>query len=34
VATWVIIELEFPRVGLFRVDPMDQVLVAFRASMD
>jgi hypothetical protein len=34
IATWVIIELEFPRVGLFRVDPMDQVLVALRASMD
>jgi hypothetical protein len=33
IATYVIIELEFPRVGLFRVTAMDQVLVELRASM-
>ena len=33
-AAYVIIELEYPRVGLIRVDPMDQVLREFRASMD
>jgi len=34
IATWVIIELEFPRVGSFRVNAMDQVLVELRASME
>jgi len=33
-ATYVIIELEYPRVGLFRVDPMDEVLRQFRASIE
>jgi hypothetical protein len=34
IATYVIIELEYPRVGLFRVSSMDQVLVQLRASME
>jgi hypothetical protein len=34
IAAYAIIELEYPRVGLIRVDPMDQVLREFRASMD
>jgi hypothetical protein len=33
-AVFVIIELEYPRVGLIRVDPMDEMLREFRASMD
>ena len=33
-AAYVIIELEYPRVGLIRVDSMDQVLREFRASLD
>jgi hypothetical protein len=33
-ATYVIIELEHPRAGLFRVDPMDEVLRQFRASIE
>ncbi len=32
-ATYVIVELEYPRVGLFRVNDMDQVLVDLRAKM-
>lgn len=34
IAAYVIIELEYPRIGFVRVDPMDQVLREFRASMD
>jgi len=34
IAAYVIIELEYPRVGLIRVDPMDEVLRELRASMD
>ena len=33
-ATYVIIELEFPRLGLVRVDKADQHLVELRATMD
>jgi hypothetical protein len=33
IATYVIIELEYPRLGLVRVGTMDQVLVEARASM-
>ena len=33
-ATYVIIELEFPRLGLVRVDKADQNLVELRATMD
>jgi CDP-diglyceride synthetase len=33
VAVYVIIDLEFPRLGLIRVDTFDQVLVELRASM-
>ncbi len=32
-ATYVIVELEYPRVGLFRVNDMDQVIVDLRARM-
>jgi hypothetical protein len=32
-AVYVIIELEYPRLGLFRVDAMDQTLVELRATM-
>jgi hypothetical protein len=34
IAAYVIIELEYPRVGLIRVNSMDQVLVKLRASMN
>lgn len=34
VATYVIVELEYPRAGLFRVNAMDQLLVELRASME
>jgi hypothetical protein len=34
IAAYVIIELEYPRVGLIRVTAMDQVLVELRESMD
>jgi hypothetical protein len=34
IAAYVIIELEFPRIGLVRVSPMDEVLVELRATMD
>lgn len=34
VALYVILDLEFPRVGLIRVDAMDQVIVDLRRSMD
>jgi hypothetical protein len=33
VAVYVIIDLEFPRLGLIRVDTFDQALVELRASM-
>jgi hypothetical protein len=33
IAVYVIIELEFPRLGLFRVGDADQALVEFRATM-
>jgi hypothetical protein len=33
VATYVIVDLEYPRVGLIRVDRFDQGLVDLRASM-
>ena len=33
VAVYVIIDLEFPRLGLIRVDAFDQALVELRASM-
>jgi hypothetical protein len=33
-AVYVIIELEYPRLGLFRVDAMDQTLVELRATME
>ncbi len=33
-ATYVIVELEYPRVGLFRVNDMDQVIVDLRARME
>jgi hypothetical protein len=32
-ATYVIVELEYPRLGLIRVDQMDQALVELRATM-
>ena len=32
-ATYVIVELEFPRLGLIRVSDMDQALVELRATM-
>ena len=31
-AIWVILELEYPRLGLVRVDGMDQALVELRAT--
>jgi hypothetical protein len=31
---YVIMDLEFPRLGLIRVDAFDQVLVDLRAGMD
>ncbi len=34
VAVYVIIDLEYPRLGLIRVDAFDQVLVDVRASMN
>ncbi|HEX4826213.1 MAG TPA: hypothetical protein VFV19_18075 [Candidatus Polarisedimenticolaceae bacterium] len=34
IAFYVILDLEFPRVGLIRIDWMDQVLVGVRASMN
>jgi hypothetical protein len=34
IAAYVIIELEYPRVGLIRVNAMDQVLVDLRESMN
>jgi hypothetical protein len=34
VVLYVIVDLEFPRLGLIRVDSMDQVLVELRESMD
>ncbi|MBK1718582.1 DUF4239 domain-containing protein [Thiocystis violacea] len=34
VAVYIIIDIEFPRLGLVRVDSFDQVLVDLRASMD
>ena len=33
VAVYVIIDMEFPRVGLVRVDYVDQILVDLRDSM-
>ena len=33
VAVYVIIDLEFPRLGLIRVDTFDRALVELRASM-
>jgi hypothetical protein len=33
-ATFVIVELEYPRLGLIRVDAMDQTLAEVRATMD
>ena len=33
VATYVILELEYPRLGLFRMNEMDQALVELRATM-
>jgi len=33
-ATYVVIDLEYPRLGLIRVDDMDQALVALRATMN
>jgi hypothetical protein len=33
VAVYLIIDLEFPRLGLVRVDAFDQALVELRASM-
>ncbi|HKW08730.1 MAG TPA: hypothetical protein VJO33_00035 [Gemmatimonadaceae bacterium] len=33
IVTYVILELEYPRVGLIRVDPFDQVLVELRGTM-
>jgi hypothetical protein len=32
-ATYVILELEYPRVGLIRVNNMDQLLIDLRARM-
>lgn len=34
IATYVILELEYPRLGLFRVNSMDQALVELRATMN
>jgi len=34
IATYVILELEYPRLGLFRVNAMDQALVELRATMN
>ncbi len=34
IAIYVILDLEYPRLGLIRVDDFDQALVALRASMD
>ncbi len=34
VVLYVIVDLEFPRLGLIRVDSMDQMLVEMRESMD
>jgi len=33
-AVYVIIDIEFPRLGLVRVDAFDQALVELRATMD
>jgi hypothetical protein len=33
-AVYVILDLEYPRLGLIRVDAFDQALVDLRASMD
>ena len=33
VTVYVIIDIEFPRLGFIRVDAIDQVLVDLRASM-
>lgn len=33
VSVYVILDLEFPRLGLIRVDAFDQALVELRASM-
>lgn len=33
-AVYVVVELEYPRLGLFRVDAMDQTLVELRATME
>ena len=33
IATYVIVELEYPRLGLIRVSEMDQALVELRATM-
>ena len=33
-AVYVIIDLEYPRLGLIRIDAADQVLIDLRASMD
>ena len=33
IVIFVIVDLEYPRLGLFRVDSYDQVLVDLRASM-
>jgi hypothetical protein len=30
---YVILDLEFPRLGIIRIDPFDQVLVELRQSM-
>jgi hypothetical protein len=34
IATYVIIELEYPRLGLFRVTAIDRALVELRATME
>ena len=34
IATYVILDLEYPRLGLIRVDAFDQALIDLRASMD
>jgi hypothetical protein len=33
-ATYVILELEYPRLGLFRINAMDQALTELRATMN
>jgi hypothetical protein len=33
-SVYLILDLEFPRYGLIRIDPMDQLLVDVRASFD